>query len=173
MTTRMTIVLLVMLATALAEDQVPPAEQETEQRKMDTATVAKPNNVFGCELYAKLREQEGNIFFSPASICGALAMAYAGAAGRTALQMVNSLHFGLPVHRFHTTFGHLMEELNSPPEMRGDPAYQLVVSNALWLQRGYPWDILSPYMAPLSNQTDTDTSSRDSGQEACQRPGLP
>ena len=86
MKTGMTIVLLAMPAIALAKDQVPPAEKKTEQTKTDVNAIAKTNNVFGCRLYAKLRSQKGNLFFSPASIRTALSMAYAGASGRTAQQ---------------------------------------------------------------------------------------
>jgi len=142
MITRMTVVLLVMLAVfsaASAQDQPPPAGKDPAQPKADVSAVAQANNVFGCELYAKLKAQAGNLFFSPASIHSALGMTYAGAAGRTADQMAGTLHFELPADRLHKAFGLLTGELNNPPKQGTDPAYQLVVSNALWLQKGYPF----------------------------------
>ncbi len=141
MITRMTFVVLVLLAAitaASAQDQ-PPAGRSPDQPKADVSAVAQANNVFGCELYAKLKAQAGNLFFSPASIHSALGMTYAGAAGRTADQMAGTLHFDLPADRLHKAFGLLTGELNNPPKQGPDPAYQLVVSNALWLQKGYPF----------------------------------
>ena len=62
---------------------------ENEERK----TIVEGNNEFALELYAKLRDKEGNLFFSPYSISTALAMTYAGARGQTQLQMADVLHF--------------------------------------------------------------------------------
>jgi serpin B len=135
----MTFVLLAAFTAASAQDQPPPAEKDPAQPKADVSAVAQANNVFGCELYAKLKGQAGNLFFSPASIHTALGMTYAGAAGRTADQMAGTLHFDLPADRLHKAFGLLTGELNNPPKQGTDPAYQLVVSNALWLQKGYPF----------------------------------
>ena len=66
-------------------------------------------------------------------------MTYAGAAGKTAEQMAGTLHFDLPADRLHAAFGSLTKELNNPPKAGDKPAYQLVVSNALWLQKGFPF----------------------------------
>jgi len=130
--------LIVLAVTAVLAQQ--PAEQEaTEAVKADVAAVAQANNAFGCDLYAELRAKPGNLFLSPASVYSALAMAYTGAAGRTAEQMADTLHFALPADRLHAAFGRLTRELNDPPKLRDVVAYQLVVSNALWLQEGYPF----------------------------------
>ncbi len=63
---------------------------------VDTADVAKlvdGNNTFALDLYSRIAVGKGNIFFSPYSISQALSMAYAGAGGKTALQMKNTLHY--------------------------------------------------------------------------------
>ena len=138
MVTRMAVVMLAVCGAVLAQDQ-PPAGRSPAQPKADVSAVAQANNVFGCELYAKLKGQAGNLFFSPASIHSALGMTFAGAAGQTADQMAGTLHFELPADRLHKAFGLLTGELNNPPKQGTDPAYQLVVSNALWLQKGYPF----------------------------------
>ena len=52
----------------------------------DRTTVAEGNNIFAVALYGRLRHQSGNLFFSPESISTALAMAYAGARGGTAIR---------------------------------------------------------------------------------------
>jgi serpin B len=138
--TRLGILVTIAVATTAAHGAEPnKTAPEAARDKADVAALARANNTFGCELYARLGAGKGNLFFSPASIHSALAMTYAGAAGRTAEQMAGTLHFDLPTGRLHKAFSRLTDELNSPPSRRGMPAYQLVVSNALWLQKGYPF----------------------------------
>ncbi|UCC23726.1 MAG: serpin family protein [Planctomycetota bacterium] len=117
-----------------------------EAEKPGTEAVVKGANEFALELYAKLSEQEGNLFFSPYSISTALAMTYAGARGRTETQMADVLHFPTTVNtklpsgsthdqkRFHSAFGTIVKALNA----RGKKgAYELTVANALWGQKRY------------------------------------
>src|ERR1700744_3234188 len=94
-----------------------------------TAAVAG-NNAFAVALYGQLRQQKGNLFFSPESISTALAMAYAGARGETAAQMAKTLHFTLPPAQLHPAMGSLLKGLNAP-----HANYQLSVANALWAQQ--------------------------------------
>jgi len=98
--------------------------------------VAEGNNIFALDLYAKLKKEEGNLFFSPYSISTALAMTYAGARSDTALQMADVLHFNLPQDDLHPAFSGLIQELEASPEKSG---YQLSIANALWGQQGYPF----------------------------------
>jgi serine protease inhibitor len=79
-----------------------------------------------------LRNQSGNLFFSPASISTALAMTYAGARGETATEMAKTLHFTLPPERLRPAMGALLSDLNAAHD-----GYQLRVANALWVQQGY------------------------------------
>jgi serpin B len=92
------------------------------------------NNLFALDLYAKLREEPGNLFFSPYSISTALAMTYAGARGETEKQMAKTLHFVLPEGKLHNALSRLQRDLN---ERGKKGAYELTVSNALWGQKGY------------------------------------
>jgi serpin B len=96
-------------------------------------------NAFAADLYARLAAQgKGNLFFSPGSIETVMAMAYAGAAGNTAQQMAQTLHFSLPADKLSLAFADLLGQLNNPPgKDANQPAYQLVVANALWGQRRY------------------------------------
>ncbi len=135
----------------------------------EIAAVAKSGNAFATDLYAKLAGKEkGNLFFSPASIHTALAMTYAGARGNTEKQMFTTLKFPIdkrwgsapvkgegmnmrttgravrtlvpwPQDRLHPAYGLLIKKLNAPRKVRGKPAYELVVANALWGQKGYPF----------------------------------
>ena len=72
------------------------------------------SNAFAVDLYAQLRTQPGNLFFSPESISTAFAMAYAGARGQTATEMEQVFHFTLPPERLHPAMGALLAEMNAP-----------------------------------------------------------
>ncbi|HME57101.1 MAG TPA: serpin family protein, partial [Terracidiphilus sp.] len=79
----------------------------------DREIVVESNNAFAIELYGQLRNQDGNLFFSPESISTALAMTYAGARGDTAAEMAKTLHFTLPPERLHPAMGALLSNLNA------------------------------------------------------------
>ncbi|NQT51969.1 serpin family protein [bacterium] len=99
----------------------------------DVKGVVAGNNAFALDLYAKLSQEKGNLFFSPYSISTALAMTYAGARGNTETQMATALHFGLGQEPLHAAFHNLLEATRGG-DKRG---YQLSVANALWGQQGY------------------------------------
>ena len=103
----------------------------------DVKAVAEANNQFAFDLYARLaKDHPGNLFFSPYSICSALAMTYAGARGETADQMRKVLHFSLPDERLHAAFGKLQNEINAGGSVEGELLYELTIANALWAQQG-------------------------------------
>jgi len=98
------------------------------------------NSAFALDLYARVKNGEGNRFFSPFSISCALAMTYAGAQEETALQMARTLHFTLPPGELHPAFHGLISELNSqtssPAGAKQATGVQLLTANALWAQAG-------------------------------------
>ena len=96
----------------------------------DKAAATQGNNAFAIDLYAQLRTEPGNLFFSPESISTAFAMAYAGARGQTATQMASVLHFTLPDAQLHPAIGALLAGMNA--EHKG---YTLHVADALWAQQ--------------------------------------
>jgi len=49
----------------------------------DLDKLVEGNSAFAFELYQQLKQEEGNLFYSPYSISLALAMTYAGARGET------------------------------------------------------------------------------------------
>lgn len=97
----------------------------------ESAALAVGGNEFAVNLYAQLRSQKGNLFFSPESLSTALAMAWAGARGETASDMARTLHFTLPPEQLHPAMGALLNDLNAP-----HASYHLSVANALWAQSG-------------------------------------
>jgi serine protease inhibitor len=104
------------------------------QEKAGNSDIVSGNNAFALNLYATLKNEKGNIFFSPYSISTALAMAYAGAAGNTESQMAHALHFHLNQATFHPAFGELQARIN---EIQKKGTVQLSVANSLWMQRDY------------------------------------
>jgi len=102
--------------------------------KSDKAAIVKGNTEFALDLYGKLREKDGNLFYSPYSISTALAMTSVGAKGQTLDQMNKTLHFGLAPKALHPAFSALNNEVTSGGKPKG---YQLNVGNALWGQKGY------------------------------------
>jgi serpin B len=122
----------------LASCQLPAdpgtASPQQGDTKGDMDAIVSGNNEFAFDLYAKLRGQGGNLFFSPKSISTALAMTYAGARGETAEQMAKTLHFRAQGEKLHAAFHTLIEELNGAGKKRG---YQLSIANGLWGQKGF------------------------------------
>jgi serpin B len=98
------------------------------------SSLVEGNSQFAVDLYGKLRNQPGNLFFSPSSISTALAMTYAGARGETAEQMARVLHFPSPQDKLPKAFASLHQALRPVAEK---PGYRLHVANRLWGQQGY------------------------------------
>jgi serpin B len=96
--------------------------------------LVQDNSTFAIDIYQKLRESGGNIFFSPYSISTALAMAYAGARGNTGRQMAKALGFSLDQHNLHCAFEVLESRLN---ELQKSGNVNLSVANSLWPQHDY------------------------------------
>lgn len=100
-----------------------------EGRAIDMQSIVRGNSAFAWELYAHLRKEEGNLFFSPYSISMALAMTYAGARGQTAEQMADTLHFPGQQAEFHPA----VAELAAYIEQQGQTDdIQLHIANSLW-----------------------------------------
>ena len=96
--------------------------------------VVQGNTKFALDLYQELKELEGNLFFSPYSISTALAMTYAGARGKTEMQMAETLRFTLAQDEIHPAFSKLEGRLEA---VQAQGAIKLLVANSLWPQIGY------------------------------------
>lgn len=107
----------------------------------DISALTDGNAAFAFDLYRVLSAKEGNLFFSPYSLSVALAMTYAGAAGATAAQMSDTLHFTLPQDRLHAAFNAYSLDLEgrAAEESEGTP-FELSVANSLWGQDGFPFE---------------------------------
>jgi serpin B len=131
---------------AQAEFAASKAERDTspDVGEGDLTESVAGNSAFAFDLYQALRDETGNLFFSPYSISVALAMTYAGARGATERQMAETLHFTLPQERLHPAFNALDLELRSTE--RDD--FKLHIANAIWGQIGYSF--LSAFLDVLA-----------------------
>ena len=121
-----------------------PREKITQLPAEGLGSLSSGNNAFALDLYQRLQDQSGNIFFSPYSISSALAMTYAGADGDTAAEMAETLHFLMDQEKLHPSFNALDQYLASLadqdiPEDQGDP-FQLSIANAIWGQENFHFE---------------------------------
>jgi serpin B len=107
----------------------------------DARTLVEGNTAFALDLYQQLRQEEGNLFFSPYSISTALAMTYGGARGKTEAEMALVLYFDLGQGKLHPAFAALETHFAQIQE-KGDIA--IYVANSLWPQIGY--DFLQAFL---------------------------
>ncbi len=127
------VVLAAIVAVAFIVSGTPACDAAEPAAR--TAAVVQGNDAFALALYAKLREEnKGNTFLSPYSISTALAMAYAGAKGKTAAEMAEVLHFSVPQDEVPPAFAALAAKLRGDVKKEG---YQLRIANRLWGQTGY------------------------------------
>ena len=97
-------------------------------------SVVEANNAFALDLYQKLKDQPGNLFFSPFSISSSLAMTCAGARGQTELEMTNALHFKLPPEKLHPAFQSLTARMEKIQRWN---RIVLKSANSLWCQNDH------------------------------------
>jgi serpin B len=143
------VLIVLLLLPLIACNQAAPGELLKSDKERITspdvstseqALLVDGNSAFAFELYQALREQEGNLFYSPHSISVALAMTYAGARGDTAEEMADTLHFMLEQDRLHPAFNWLDAELASRGEGaqgKDSEGFRLNIVNAIWGQKGY------------------------------------
>lgn len=97
--------------------------------------IAKASNTFGLDLYAKLRDEKGNLAMSPASISTALAMTWAGAKGETEAQMRKVMHFDGTPAEIAPLAGKLSSYLEDP-----NRAVKLRIANRLFGEKTYSFE---------------------------------
>ena len=117
------------------KDRAAPTAADT-----DLASLVRGNTAFAFDLYKALKEDDGNLFYSPHSISLALAMTYAGARGDTESQMADALHFYLPQDTLHSTFNALDLKLASrgkDDQGTDTEGFRLSIANAVWGQHDY------------------------------------
>ncbi len=96
--------------------------------------LADAGNAFAWDLYGRLREEEGNLFFSPSSLAMALAMTHAGAGGETREEMTRVLHVSPLGDDLHTA---MQQQRLLWLSASQEDSLRLNVANRLWGQEGY------------------------------------
>ncbi len=114
---------------------------EGEKMRPSANPIVEGNNAFALDLYANLRQEEGNLFFSPYSVSSALAMTFAGARRITEVQMAHVLHFPIDQRLMHPVFADAQAQIN---EIQKDKNIELHTANALWIQKGL--ELLKTYL---------------------------
>jgi serpin B len=110
-----------------------PRALEDAEPPPDLKPVVDGNGAFAMDLYAHLKDADGNLFFSPYGISSALAMAYGGARGNTEKQFSATLHFPADQAMFHAAMGKLRRKLANIGDSR---RVDLNIANGLWTQKG-------------------------------------
>ncbi len=133
---RRVLVLGVVVCVLAVAASAPGEEKAADPQAAEKTALGGSINAFALDLYAQVRGEKGNLFFSPYSISSALAMTYGGARGDTAAEMARTLRFpaGWPAapDRIHAAYAGLNAGLNA----EGKP-YALTVANSLWGQKEY------------------------------------
>ncbi len=125
------------------------------------------NIAFALDLYQKLKDQPGNLFFSPYSISTSLAMAYAGARGKTEFEMAKVLHFNLDQTNLPASFGELSTRLN---QIQRWNRITLTTANSIWCQKDYQFtdaflNRVHKFYSAEARQVDFDHSAPAAAKE--------
>ena len=121
----------VVVAAALLYGAMYSGTQDNHSEIPDSTALA--NNDFAIDFYRQVSDEDGNVFFSPASMYMAFSMLYEGAGGKTASQMLDVFEFEPDAEARHNATSHTLSSLN-----RHDPHAELVMANAAWIYRFEP-----------------------------------
>ncbi|MDR1870403.1 MAG: serpin family protein [Deltaproteobacteria bacterium] len=138
-----------------AEPSQPGAPVEPTLPEAELLALAAGDTAFALDLYAKLKDSDGNLFFSPASVSAVFALLREGAKGETLSQIDKILRF--PASEKGLSLAQRMNELNQYLEKAGqslkdDPKKtpkpnELSLANSLWPKEGLT--ILPDYLKAL------------------------
>ncbi|HEY9246421.1 MAG TPA: serpin family protein [Candidatus Methanoperedens sp.] len=144
---------LAVLFSGCTRDGTPTAQVSSETPT--AAVTAGPNasgsiNNFTFKTYSLLRNEPGNLFFSPFSLSAALSMAAEGAGGKTREEMHNILEGDA----YRKDFENLMNGLNARTA-----GYNLSIADAIWIEKTFSIrqefsSILATYYRASAQQAD-------------------
>ena len=120
-------------------------QDEADNAALDQAKkVASVQNAFAADLFAQLRTQPGNLFFSPYSIHTAMSMTYVGAGGETETELIKALHIDTlkppDISAKYTQKATALIEFAAMQKLFNAPVkdgLELHAANALWGQAGF------------------------------------
>lgn len=133
---------MAFLLVLLGCDNSRPAGGASPDLKMLVAG----NNTFALDFYQALKDQPGNLTFSPFSISTGAAMTYGGARRQTATELASALHFTLPPRTLHPAFRELAARVDQSQRWN---RITLTTANSLWVQQN---EALTPEFLTLIRQ---------------------
>ncbi|HTJ00833.1 MAG TPA: serpin family protein [Dongiaceae bacterium] len=110
-----------------------PTAPEPFHSTPEIESVVAGNTSFALDVYRQLKERQGNVFFAPYGISSSLAIAYAGARGRTESELAKVLHFDLPQDQLDEAFEALARRMKKIQRWH---RITLLPANSLWGQAG-------------------------------------
>jgi serpin B len=127
---------------------------ESEVTEKDITSLVEANNLFALDLYNRLSQDGGNVFFSPFSVSTALSMTYEGARGETAEQMQRVFHFNKNTKERLSANAAVLNKAN-----KSKKAYQFLIANSLWLHKDYLF--LDDYLGVVRKYYGAELSNVD------------
>ncbi|MEI7752029.1 MAG: serpin family protein, partial [Candidatus Omnitrophota bacterium] len=147
--------IVLWIALTLVVSSFPPglfaADEGTGAAVVD---LARADNQFAFDLYARYASSNDNIFFSPYSLSSALDMTYEGARGKTAEEMRAVLHLSGDDVARRAAISEFIEGINAPGK-----SYEISVANALWAKNAYPF--LPDYLEIVTNVYFAEAKNMD------------
>lgn len=154
MTKKAVLVLTLAAALSCGPGTRPPPDPETARLGKEAAG---RTSEFAFTLHAQLLREKGDesLFVSPASIALALAMAHAGAAGKTREEIAKALQWtGLEPEEVDRQYSALLAVLKSV-----DPKVKLEIANSAWVRKGFP--LKKEYVSLLSDRYEARAEELD------------
>ena len=100
-------------------------------------TSVRGSNNFGFELYSLLKQNPGNLCFSPYSLSEAMAMPFTGSKGSTQVEIRAVMHY-LNLAKEQNEVFQWLDTFYETPWYLGPNECRLFLGNSLWIQRDFP-----------------------------------
>ncbi|MCE5318254.1 MAG: serpin family protein [Parachlamydia sp.] len=116
------------------EEPAPPSKEVLLEDSLHG--MVRGNNTFAYSLFAQLKANPGNLFFSPYCITSAMAIPYAGARSGTQNQIQGAMHYLPQMDNLDLSLAEFNKRLNKQV-MQGPNEIKLLMANGLWVQRSF------------------------------------
>lgn len=117
----------------------------------NTENIIIENNKFALELYSNMKNEKGNLLFSPFSIYNAFSMIYAGSNGATRDEIKDTMGFHLSDENLNKSF---QEILSSLKKIIDNESIDFEINTSFWPQESY--SVLDTYKTLLKDVYQED-----------------